>query len=79
MKFKVFAQFTGIDWDGKSTDGYHGWVSDHEIIVHSNNKKNAKRKIKNWVKTRKGKLLWMNFVTNETWKLDKSYTTRIIK
>lgn len=81
MKFKVFAQFVGIGWDGKPTECETmglGWT-DHEIIVYSNSKKNASKKIWKWAKKRGATQKNLQFVNDEMWKTDKSYKTKIIK
>ena len=79
MKFKVFAQFVGLDWDGNSRpDPQWGWT-DHEIIVHSNCKKNAKKKILEWAKKNGARQHNIQFVSDEIWRRDKSYKTRTLK
>ena len=50
MKYKAFVQTIGIDWDGNSTDGDWTWTYDHEVIIRSNCKKNAKKKLNKWAK-----------------------------
>lgn len=70
---------TGIDFNGISTNGDYNWVSDHEVIVYSNNKLNAKKKIIKWLNKRFAKLVWIKFVTDEMWKSDKSCSTKFIK
>jgi hypothetical protein len=79
MKYKAFITTIGIDWDGNSTDGDWNWTYDHEVIIRSNCKKNAKKKLNKWAKIRKGKITWCKFVTDKMWKNDKSYKTKIIK
>jgi hypothetical protein len=79
MRFRVFAQFVGIDWDGNEADWTGmGWT-DHEIIVHSNSRKNAAKKVWKWAKLRGARQKNLLFVDDEIWKRDKSYNTRIIK
>lgn len=77
MRFKVFACFNNLDWGGNFRP-QDGW-SDHEIIVYSNCKKNAIKKIWKWAKDRGATQKQLQFVDNETWKRDKSYKTKIIK
>lgn len=79
MKFKVFAQFVGIDWNGNSQEGWGTGWTDHEIIVHSNSRKNASKKLWKWAKSRGATQRIIQFVDNEMWKRDKSYKTKIIK
>jgi len=81
MKFKVFAQFVGLDWDGNprpDPSWQYGWT-DHEIIVHSNCKKNAKKKILKWARSKGARQYFIQFVSDEIWKRDKSYKTKTLK
>ncbi len=83
MKFKIFASFVGLDWDGNprpDPDDHcqFGWT-DHEIIVFSNNKKNATRKVWKWAKNRGAKQRQISFVSDEIWRRDKCYKTIIIR
>ena len=83
MKFKVFASFIGLDWDGNyrpDPDEFtqFGWT-DHELIVHSNSKENAAKKVWKWAKARGAKQRQIMFVDGEMWKSQKSYKTRTIK
>lgn len=83
MKFKVFASFVGVDWDGNHRPDpdqscQFGWT-DHEIIVRSNSKANARKKILNWAKKRGATQSQIWFVSDEVWKTDKCFKTKIIK
>jgi len=79
MKFKVFASFVGLGWYRSEIEDWGmGWT-DHEIIVHSNSKKNAKKKIKKIAKEMGARQTQIQFVSDEIWKRDKSYKTWVIK
>lgn len=77
MKFKIFASFNNLDWDGNFRP-QDGWT-DHEIIVFSNSRKNAKKKVWEWARKRGASQRQLQIVDDLMWKRDKSYKTRFLK
>ena len=71
--FRVFASFVGMhDSCG------NGWT-DYELLVWSNSKSNAKKKIWVWAKDRGAHQKSIQFVDEDMWKRDHCYDRHYIR
>jgi hypothetical protein len=74
MLFRIFAEFVWSDAGFVAS----GW-DDYEILVRSNSKKNAAKKVWKWAKEKGAVQKHLQFVDEKMWKRDKSYKTTKVK